>query len=208
MIAFDSRNFSTPSLAEQAVNMQPGLLKRHFTHRLRGFASICLTEIDQAFIVWGALTLVIFSLGQFSTMNWTTQTILDAALTGAGIAVTSGLTWAISSSAKLRWVVFLWAGLMSAGSVATAYGIFYSSALILSNLCLLWLGLCAVGYGAMAIGMQSRCFTAACWVHLAAVPALSYASSCQFFTSGLVMALTLFFFSIVPWDMQASNDSE
>jgi len=208
MIAFDSLDFSTPSLAEQAVSMQPGLLKRHFTHWLKGFASICLTEIDQAFIVWGALTLFIFSLGQFSTMSWTTQTILDAALTGAGVAITSGLTWAIASSAKLRWVIFLWVGLMSVGTTVTAYSIFYGSALILSNLCVLWLGLCAVGYGAMAIGMQSRCFTAACWVHLAALPALSHNSSCQFFISGLVMALTLFFFSVVPWDMQASNDSE
>ncbi|MGD1898600.1 MAG: hypothetical protein ACFB16_16795 [Phormidesmis sp.] len=165
--------------------------------------SICFTEIDRAFLVWGALTLIMFSMGQFSAMSWTTQAILDAALTGAGIVATSGLTWAIASSAKLRWVVFLWAALMTAGTIATAYGIFYSSTLILLHLCLLWLGLCSIGYGAMAIGMRSRCFTATCLVHLGAIAGLGYTSSWQFFSSGLIMALTLFFFSVVPWDRQA-----
>ncbi|MEM6597946.1 MAG: hypothetical protein AAF635_07225 [Cyanobacteria bacterium P01_C01_bin.69] len=148
---------------------------------------------------------MIFSLAQFSTLGWGTQAVLDAALTGAGIAATSGLTWAIATIAKLRWVIFLWAGLMSAGSVATAYGIFYGNPLILSHLCLLWLGLCAIGYGAMAVGMRSRCFTAAFLVHLSAIVCFGHTSSCQFFSSGLVMALTLFFFSIVSWDMQTSD---
>lgn len=167
--------------------------------------SICFTEIDQAFLLWGLVTLVIFSLGQFSTLSWNTQVIIDAAFTGAGVAATSKLTWAIARSAKLCWVIFLWAGLMTVGTIATAYGIFYGSVLILSNLCVLWLGLCAVGYGAMAIGMRSRCFTAACLVHVGVITCVSSFSSCQFFISGLVMALTLFFFSVVPWDMQGSD---
>ncbi len=218
MIAFDSRDFSKPFLAEQTSSMQtPGrVIKRHFTYRLHTLPRLCFTVIDQAFIVWGVVTLVIFSLAQFSTMSWTIQAIVDAALTGAGIAIASELTWVIASSARLRWVILLWAGLMALGTVATAYGIFYSSVLILSNLCVLWLGLCAVGYGAMAMGMQSRCFTAACLVHVGAIflqkgffiAALDYTSGCQFFTSGLVMALTLFFFSVVPWDMHSfGNDT-
>lgn len=207
MIAFDSSDSPKSFWADETLSLllPSALLKRHFTRGLHALPSICFTEIDQAFLVWGAVTSVIFAIAQFSTISWATQAMLDAALTGAGIAITSGLTWAIASSAKLRWVIFLWAGLMIVGTIATTYGIFYSSALVLSNLCLLWLGLCVVGYGAMAIGMQSRCFTAACLVHLVAIPALSYTLSCQFFTSGLVMALTLFFFSVVPWDMQASD---
>ncbi|MEO1623342.1 MAG: hypothetical protein AAFU53_20235 [Cyanobacteria bacterium J06632_3] len=172
--------------------------------KLSALPSVHFTEIDQAFIVWGAITLAIFSLGQFSPLSWTIQAVLDAALTGAGIATTSGLTWAIAVQAKLRWVIFLWAGLMAAGTVVTAYGVFFSSVLILSNLCLLWLGLCAVGYGAMAVGMRSRCFTAACLVHFAAMLFLNCTLGCQFFSSGLIMASTLFFFSFVQWDMQSS----
>lgn len=185
MTAFNSRDFSNPSW----INALP---------------SHCFTKIDQAFLVWGVITLIIFSLAQFSPISWTTQAIVDAALTGIGIATTSGLTWAIAAEAKLRWVVLLWAMLMAAGSVTTAYGIFYGSGLILLHLCPLWLGLCAAGYGTMAIGMKSRCFTAAFWMHLSAMVLLCNAASCQFFTSGLVIALTLFFFSIVPWDREES----
>jgi len=213
MITFDTCNLSTPFLADEVRGVNHRLL-RYFMGRVHTLPTICFTEIDQAFLVWGAVTLAIFSLAQFSTMSWTLQSLLDSALTGFGIAVTSGLTWAIASEAKLRWVIFLWAGLMVGGTVVTAYGIFYGSALILSNLCLLWLGLCAAGYGAMAMGMKSRCFTAACLVHLGviflgkgcAIAALSYLLHWQFFGSGLVMTTTLFFFSVVPWDMQASAD--
>ena len=177
-------------------------LSHPLTRRFHGLSSICFSAIDQAFLVWGAIALVIFSLAQFSPISWTTQAVLDAALTGVGIAKTSGLTWAIATEAKLRWVVLLWAMLMTAGSLVTVYGIFCSSALILLNLCPLWLGVCAMGYGAMAIGMKSHCFTAAFWVHLRAIVFLSHTANCQFFTSGLVIALTLFFFSIVPWDRE------
>ena len=215
MIEFNASNFPKPSVAEQAVNLQASvvLLRRHFTHSLQGLLSWHFTKIDQAFLLWSALTLFIFSLGQFSTISWTSQAVLDAALTGMVISVTSGLTWAIAGIAKLRWVIFLWAGLISAGTIATAYGIFCGSALILPNLCLLWLSLCVAGYGVMAIGMKSRCFTAACWVHLAALALPlcksfaglrytdSYVGGWQFFNSGLVIASTLFFFSVVPWDI-------
>lgn len=218
MITFDASDRPHPFVIDEALSIQPsisiqpsnGLLRFHPTHRLNALPQICFTEIDQAFLLWGALTVVIFSLGQFSPLSWSIQAIIDAALTGVGIALTSGITWAIACQAKLRWVVLLWALLMSAGTVATAYaifysGTFYSGGLILANLCLLWLALCAAGYGVMSIGMQSRCFTAACLVHLAAIAGLSYLSSWQFFGSGLIMASTLFFFSVVPWDRQESN---
>lgn len=199
MTALNSSDFTKSSWVNQSFSAHRlpylGLIQKLYTR-----PSFCFSEIDQAFIVWGVLTLSIFSLGQFSPISWTAQAVLDAALTGAGIATTSGLTWAIATQAKLRWVIFLWAVLMTIGIVVTAWGLFYSSALILSNLCFLWLGLCAAGYGAMAIGMKSRCFTAACLVHFVAIASLSYSSSYQFLISGLVMAFTLFFFSVVPWD--------
>lgn len=173
---------------------------------LRTLNDICFTEIDQAFLIWGWITLVIFSFAQFSTLSWTTQAMIDAALTGAGIATTSGLTWKLASSENLRWVIFLWAGLMLAGMLITTYGIFCGVGFILSNLCLLWLSLCAVGYGAMAIGMRSRCFGASCLVHILTIVGLEYDQSFQFIGTGVIMAFTLFFFSVVPWDMQASDN--
>ena len=217
MTAFDSTDylhkFSLPGVNPEVLSMQDlnGLLRVHLKHRLtlqnrlNVFTDICFTEIDQAFIIWGAITLVIFCFAQFSMLDWRNQAVMDAVLTGVGIMATSGITWKIAIAEKLRWVIFLWAGLMSAGLLVTTYGIFCSTVLILSNLCLLWLGLCAIGYGMMAVGMQSRCFTAACLVHMLAMAALNYQTGWQFLASGFVMAFTLFFFSVVPWDMQASD---
>ncbi len=199
------------SLRDPSLQDLNRVLRVYLQQRINQLLDICFTEIDQAFLIWGVATLVIFSLAQFSTVGWTTQAVLDAALTGAAIATTSGLTWKLAVAEKLGWVIFLWAGLMSAGVVATAYGIFCGSSLILSNLCVLWLGLCTAGYSAMAIGMRSRCFTAASLVHALAVAGISYQygghflQGWQFLGSGLVMASTLFFFSVVPWDMQASE---
>ncbi|MEL6259852.1 MAG: hypothetical protein AAFR12_02210 [Cyanobacteria bacterium J06626_6] len=204
MTALGSSKFPTSFSVDKVLQMQASvsLLARRCIFRLQELPKFCFSEIDQAFLVWGALAIAIFSLGQFSTLSWAVQAVLDAALTGVGIATTSGLTWKVASGAKLRWVIFLWAALMSVGTVATAYGIFFGSVLILSNLCLLWLGLCMAGYGAMAVGMRSRCFTAACVVHLSAIAYLDYVPSWQFFSSGLVMASTLFFFSVVSWDLR------
>lgn len=185
-----------------------GLLSAYLKRWIKAFSAIRLSELDQAFVIWGLTALLIFSLAQFSTLSWPVQAVLDAALTGATVAGTSGLTWQIAEIAELRWVVFLWAVLMSLGMVVTAYGIFCSVGFILINLCPLWLGLCALGYLAMAVGMRSRCFAACSLVHGLAITGLTFHPGWQFFTSGLVMALTLFFFSIVPWDMREVTDSE
>ncbi|MGI8936224.1 hypothetical protein [Leptolyngbya sp. BC1307] len=177
-------------------------LRRRFAHLRHWFH---LSELDQAFVLWGAIALAVFSLGEFSQLSWTTQAVIDAALTGAGIAGTAGLTWLIACEARLRWVVCLWAVLMMAGMIVTAGGIFGGVGVILANLCVLWLALCAVGYGAMAWGMRSHCFSAASGVHGLAMVWLCLQPGSQFLISGLVMGLTLFFFSIVPWDMRTAE---
>ncbi len=200
----DSHPSNAETLTRQTLSAS---LKANFQQRLRTLLQLRryfhLSELDQAFVVWGAIALIIFSMAQFSAISWTAQAVIDAALTGAGIAGTSGLTWLIACEARLRWVICLWAVLMMVGVVVTAGGIFGGVGLILANLCLLWLGLCAAGYGAMAVGMRSRSFSAASLVHGLAMVGLDLQPGWQFFTSGLVMGATLFFFSVVPWDMRA-----
>jgi len=184
-------------------------LADRLVHRpLSFFSGLTFTEIDRAFLVWGAIALTIFSLAQFSTLSWSAQSSIDAALTGLGISSTSKITWRLACSERLSWVVCLWAILMAGGMMATAYGIFCGISIILINLCPLWLGLCALGYLAMAVGLGSRSFSAASAVHALAIPFLSLHPTHQFLTSGLVMALTLFFFSFVPWDMRESEAEE
>ncbi|MEM9148955.1 MAG: hypothetical protein AAGB19_00590 [Cyanobacteria bacterium P01_F01_bin.3] len=211
MTSFDFNNISTLYSKPEALSMQDlnGLLRVHLKQIPQKAAlelpRICFTEIDQAFLIWGWMTMAIFSLAQFSTLSWTTQALIDSAITGISVATTAGLTWKLASEERLRWVVFLWSGLMMTGMLATSYGIFHGVIVILANLCLLWLSLCVVGYGAMGIWMRSRAFSASCIVHILAIIGLHYYPSFQFVGSGLVMAATLFFFSFVPWDMGTSD---
>jgi len=195
---------SLEDILSETIGLQDlsGWLKVNTQQRINRLPHICLTELDQAFVAWGVIALIIFSIAQFSTLSWSDQAVIDAALTGAGVAGTSGLTWQIATIAKLRWVVFLWAALMCLGMALTAYGIFGGVAIILANLCGLWMGLCALGYGMMAVGMGSWSFTACFWLHGFAIASIYNQPEWQFLISGIVMSLTLFFFSIVPWDMQ------
>jgi hypothetical protein len=192
------------------ANRKPGRqIAQQLAEAIRSsFSAVSFSELDQAFIAWGFIALAIFSLAQFSQLSWTTQSLLDAALTTIGIALTAKLTWRLACSERLRWVVGLWSVLMAGGTMVTLYGIFCSVGVILANLCLLWLGLCSAGYLAMGIGLRSRCFSAASVVHAIAILALGIHPGSQFFTSGLVMSLTLFFFSVVPWDMRAIEAEE
>ena len=179
------------------------LLARCNSMAIAATEAICFTSIDQAFILWGAASAVIFSAAQFSLLSWTTQALIDTAITVICIALTSSLTWQIAKEGNLRWVVFLWAVLMAGGMALTAYGIFYSVGAILIHLCPIWLGLCTLGYAAMGIKMRSYSFTAAAIVHAFGTVNIDLVPSWQFLASGLVMSLTLFFFSVVPWDMRA-----
>lgn len=164
---------------------------------------ICFTYIDQAFILWGVASIVIFSMAQFSLLSWATQALIDAAITGACIASTSSLTWKIAKEESLRWVVFLWAALMAGGMALTAYGIFCGVGSILIDLCPIWLGLCALGYTVMGIKMRSYSFTSAAIIHGISIFGIALIPAWQFIASGLIMAITLFFFSVVPWDMRS-----
>lgn len=214
MTSFDLNEHLLP-LHPSAIALRDlsGLIKAYFKKILLKNPTIVLpefsfSELDQAFVLWGVVALAIFSTAQFSALSWTTQAYIDAVLTSAGIASTSQLTWRLACSERLRWVVVLWAVLMTGGMVATAYGIFGGVGVVLMNLCPLWLGLCAVGYLAMAVGLRSRSFSAASLVHGLAIAFLTFDPSWQFLNSGLVMASTLFFFSVVPWDMRATEADE
>ena len=206
MTSFDFRD-TLEAFRDESVGMPNigGLLETHLRQRIQNWSGFCFSFIDQAFLIWGGVTLVIFLTGQFSSVSWMIQAAFDAALTGAGIASTSGLVWSLIDDERLNWVIFLWAGLMTAGMVVTAYGIYGCISIIMVSLCPLWMGLCALGYGVMAVGMRSHAFTAACLVHTSAIALLYHQPSWQYLTTGLVISLTLFFFSVVPWDMQVAE---
>ncbi|MEM8502055.1 MAG: hypothetical protein AAF716_02755 [Cyanobacteria bacterium P01_D01_bin.1] len=199
------------SLGMQDVGGLLSVLLRQRTQswqKTRSWPNFSFSPIDQAFLIWAGLTLTIFLTGQFSSISWAVQAMLDAALTGAGIACTSSLNWALVKDKRLNWVIVLWAVLMTAGMCVSAYGIYACESLIMVGLCPFWMGLCALGYGAMAVGMRSHAFTAACLVHTLAIAVLHHQPNWQYLTTGLVISLTLVFFSIVPWDMQVEEESQ
>ncbi|NEP15955.1 MAG: hypothetical protein F6J97_03515 [Leptolyngbya sp. SIO4C1] len=161
------------------------------------------TRIDQVFLVWAGISAAIFGTAQFwPTLSWTTQAALWGCLTCVGIVTMSNLAWFWVQVERLRWVVYLWSGLMLGGVILTAHGIFSGVPLILMNLCGLWLSLCAAGYGAMGIGMRSRSFLLAALMHLAVLPVLSSALAWQFLLTGAVMSGCLLLLACVQWDMR------
>ncbi|MEM8808132.1 MAG: hypothetical protein AAGF01_19095 [Cyanobacteria bacterium P01_G01_bin.38] len=180
-----------------------GLLKLRWQLGAWTLLDTHFTRIDQVFLVWAGISAAIFATAQFfPTLSWTTQAAVWAVLTCIGIVTMTNLVWFWVQVERLRWVVYLWSGLMLTGIVLTAHGIFNGVPLILINLCGLWLGLCAIGYAVMGVGMRSRSFLLASLMHLATVPALSSMMAWQFLLTGAVMAGSLLLFACVQWDMR------
>ncbi len=164
------------------------LFKHHFT------------RIDQVFLVWGIISACIFLTAQFLPISWTVQAAVWSALTLTGMVAMTRLAWFWVQVERLRWLIYLWSGLMLLGVGATAWGVFHGVGFILMNLCALWLLLCTIGYLVMGVGMESRSFLAAALVHASAAMTLS--PGWQFLTTAVVMAGSLFLFACVQWDMR------
>ncbi|TVP69560.1 MAG: hypothetical protein EA342_03045 [Leptolyngbya sp. LCM1.Bin17] len=167
------------------------------------------TRIDQVFLLWGWLAGIIFLTPQFfPSLSWHYQALVWSVLTVLAIGLMAKLAWFWVTVEQLRWLVYLWGGLMLLGLGLTDYGILVGSGAILMRLCPIWLTVCALGYGAMGVGMRSRTFLLFSLLHGAAMPVLPLAPSYQFLTTGLVIAGSLFALAEVQWDMRPPLDSE
>ena len=164
------------------------------------------TRIDQVFILWGTITAIIFSTAQFLTLNWTDQAMLWSVLTLIGAWGTCHLAWYWVSVERLRWVVYVWVGLMIGGVGLTNWGIFGGGWWILSQLAPIWLGLSAIGYLITGWGLRSRAFLFSSLLHLLGMLLLAYIPSWQFLVTGLITAGCLFFLAAVQWDMSSNPD--
>jgi hypothetical protein len=162
------------------------------------------TRIDRVFLLWGIIAAIVFSTAQFLTISWTSQAIFWSILTLIGVWRTWSLSWYWVTVERLRWVVYVWVGLMLAGIGLTNWGIFAGGWAILPHLCSLWLGLSALGYLATAWGLKSRALMISGFVHLGVIPLLAYAANWQFLLTGIVTAGSLFLLAEVQWDMQSN----
>lgn len=166
------------------------------------------TRIDQVFLLWGWITLVIFWLPQlFPSVNWLYHAMFSSALALLGVAGMVYLSWYWVTVESLRWVIYGWASLMLLGVVLTDIGVFVPNGLILMNLCPLWLGLSGFGYGFTGVGLRSRTFLLAAVLHGAAIWALTWFPNLQFFISGAVTAGCLFMLADLQWDMRPPQSS-
>ncbi len=195
---------------QHALDVQDleGLLHIHIQIKDLKIFSSFYTRIDQVFMLWGSITAIIFLTAQFWSIAWTCQSIMWSILTLIGSWGTYCLAWYWVTVERLRWVVYIWIGLMLGGVALTNWGIFGGGWIILPHLCLLWLGLSALGYLATAWGLRSRAFFCSALLHLGGLALLSYFPTWQFLMTGMITAGSLFFLAGVQWDMSSDNNDQ
>jgi hypothetical protein len=205
-------NLSEPLLRikQKEVDIQDlcGLLRIHWQIHQKIIISNIYTRIDQVFLLWGIITAAIFLTAQFYPISWQFQAILWSILTLLGTGGMLYLTDFWVKVEKLRWIAWLWTGLMLLGLGITNFGIFSSIPLILINLCPLWLSLSAVGYIVMGLGMYSRTFIFIGIFHLLGIVLLPYLMGWQFLTTGLIMSSSLLLLAELQWDMRPPINSD
>ncbi|MEO0854155.1 MAG: hypothetical protein AAFY15_11745 [Cyanobacteria bacterium J06648_11] len=179
-----------------------GLLRIHWQIGDVTLFSAFYTRIDQIFVLWGLVSVVIFATAQFAPVSWHAQAIAWTIATVLASAIMMRLAWYWVSVEQLRWVAYLWVSLMLGGLVVTDYSIFASWGLGLMNLCPLWLGLSALGYIATGLGMRSRAFGWAGLLHGLGIAALPWIPGWQFGFTGIIVAGTLWLLAEVQWDMR------
>lgn len=185
-----------------------GLLNIHWKIGNYTLFSGLYTRIDQVFLLWGLISLIIFITAQFFSISWINQAYCWSGLTLVATLGMIVLTYCWVRIEHMTWLVYCWALLMLIGVGLTNLGIFWGWSQILVNLCPLWLILCALGYLATGLGLQSRSFIFAGLLHLFAIPLLSYLLSWQFLATGIILAGTLLFFAEVQWDMRPPIESK
>lgn len=204
-------NYGEPLLRtkQEALDIQDicGLLKMRWQIGSVKLLSTFYTRLDQAFILWGWMTLTIFATAQFFPMSWTTQAYLWSVLTIASTLVMVALTRFWARVEQLSWVLYTWSTLMILGLVLTDLAVLRGWPMLLLNLCCLWLGISALGYGITGVGLRSRTFLLTGLVHILGILLLPLFLDWQFLFTGLVMGGSLLVLSELQWDMRLPIES-
>ncbi len=178
----------------------PGLWRLHLQIGNTTVFSSFYTRLDQACIVWGLISIVIFATAQFMPVDWITQAIWWSALTVIGTVGMVALTPSWLRTEGLGWVLDSWIFLMLLGLVITDLGIFWGWGQVLMNLCPLWLGLVGLGYLCTGVGMRSRSIILTGLLHLASIGILPYVGAMQFLATGIIMGGSVLLLAEFQWD--------
>ena len=183
-----------------AIEDLPGLWRLHWQIGQVTIFSTFYTPIDQACLLWGVISFVIFMTAQFAPIDWVTQAFFWSGLTllGTGAMVKLSESW--TAIEPLNHVIFAWIVLMLAGLVLTDLSVFLGWGSMLMHLPLLWLALNAFGYLYTGLKMRSRAFLLICAVHLLAIMTLDYVGVWQFLETGVVIGLSSVLLAELQWD--------
>lgn len=189
---------------QEALDFQDRLGAWHIELKLGSVKvfSAVYSPIDQVFLIWGLLTLVMFTVGQLVPLSWAAQSIAWSALTAIGTVSMISLTLFWARVESLIWLIHAWVALMLMGTVLTNLGIFWHWSIVLANLCPLWLGLSALGYGLTSLALRSRTFLGVALIHLISIGGLPTVIAWQFLATGIVMGGCLLLLAQVQWDMR------
>lgn len=191
-----------PSLFE--VPQRPGQINLHWQIGSVVLFSTFYTRFDQACLVWGFLSGIIFITAQFLAVDWLWQALWWSILTIVGVAATLIITpdWVYED--RKGWIIHSWTVLMGLGLIITDLGIFYGWPWVLMNLCPLWLILVALGYVCTGLGLRSRTLMIIGGLHAGSIAILPYVATWQFLVTGIVMSLGSVALAQLQWDCKKS----
>ncbi len=177
----------------------PGVWRCHWQLGNLTLFSTFYTQLDQACILWGVISAVIFVTAQFVPISWMTQAVWWSVLSVIGTVGMIALTpsWL---KEELGWIVHSWIILMLLGVVITDLGIFLAWGEVLMNLCPLWLGLIALGYLCTGVGMRSRTLIITGLLHLLSIWILPYIGPWQFLATGIITGASSILLAEFQWD--------
>lgn len=178
----------------------PGLWRCHWQIGNFIVLSTFYTRLDQACIIWGAISLVIFGTAQFFPISWITQAVWWSVLSLIGTFGMMILAPPWLKNEGLAWILDSWILLMLLGVVITDLSIFCGWGSVLIYLCHLWLALVGVGYVLTGLGMRSRMLMIIGVVHLLGIALLPYVAAWQFLVTGMIMGASVLVLAEFQWD--------
>lgn len=178
----------------------PGLWRIHWQLGDTTVFSTFYTRIDQACLVWGIISGVIFITAQFALIDWRVQALVWTVLTLVGTLIMLELSRFWVTIAPLNRVIAAWVVLMLSGLVLTDLSVFLGWGGFLTHLCPLWMGLNALGYLYTGLKMQSRAFFLVCLIHLLGMAVLPWVGVWQFLVTGILMGLSSILLAELQWD--------
>ncbi|MER3432874.1 MAG: hypothetical protein C4288_05430 [Leptolyngbya sp. ERB_1_1] len=178
----------------------PGLWRVHWQLGDKTVLSTFYTRIDQACLIWGLISTLIFSIAQFCILDWRLQAILWTGLTFIGTIAMLKLSHHWRVIKPLSDVIDVWVFLMLFGVVLTDLSVFLGWGQILLHLCPLWLVLDGIGYLYTGAKMRSRAFAFIGLLNIAGLAVLPYVSAWQFLTTGLITGISTLLMAELQWD--------